>query len=66
VYATIIEILQEKGSMTDGELLEILKAFHKEIGFDDVNKTLMKMEVTGLVAVSSLTKDRRLVQLRKK
>ncbi|MDH5795461.1 MAG: hypothetical protein OEZ24_05060 [Candidatus Bathyarchaeota archaeon] len=63
VYATVIEILQEKGSLADVELFEALKAFYREIGFDDLNKTLMRMEVTGLIAVSSLSKDRRLVQL---
>ena len=66
VYATVIEILEEKGSITDAELFEVLKAFYKEIGFDDLNKTLMRMEVTGLISVSSLAKNRRLVQLRKR
>jgi len=66
VYATVIEILEEKGSITDAELFEFLKAFYKEIGFDDLNSTLMRMEVTGLISVSSLSKDRRLVQLTKK
>lgn len=66
IYATVIEILEEKGSLTDADLFEVLKAFYKEIGSDDVNKTLMRMEVTGLISVSSLSKDRRLVQLRKR
>jgi hypothetical protein len=66
VYATVIEILREKGSMTDVELFDALRAFYKEIGLDDLNKTLMQMEVTGLISVSSLTKDKRLVQLTKK
>lgn len=66
IYATVIEILIEKGSMTDTDLFEALKAFYKEIGFDDLNKTLMEMEITGLISVSSLTKDKRLVQLKKK
>ena len=66
VYATVIEILEEKGSLTDAELFEVLKAFYREIGFDDLNKTLMRMEVTGLISVSSLAKDRRRVQLMKR
>ncbi|MCW4021043.1 MAG: hypothetical protein NWF14_07455 [Candidatus Bathyarchaeota archaeon] len=66
VYATVLEILQEKGSLTDEVLFEALKAFYKEIGFDDLNKTLMKMEIIRLISVSSLTKNRRLVQLTKK
>ena len=66
VYATVMEILREKGSLNDSDLFEVLKAFYKDIGADDLNKTLMRMEVTGLISVSSLTKDKRLVQLTKK
>ena len=66
VYLTIIEILQEKGSTTDAELLEMLKAFYKEIGLDDLNRNLMAMEISGLIHVSSLTRGRRLIQLKEK
>jgi hypothetical protein len=66
VYLTIIEILQEKGSTTDKELLEMLKAFYKEIGQDDLNRNLMTMEIAGLIYVSSLSRGRRLIQLREK
>jgi hypothetical protein len=66
VYATVIEILEEKGSIADSDLFEALRAFYREIGFDDLNRTLMRMEVTGLISVSSLAKDRRLVQLKKR
>ncbi len=66
VYVTVIEVLREKGSITDGELFDVLRAFYREIGLDDLNKTLMQMEVTGLISVSSLAKDKRLVQLTKK
>jgi len=66
VYATVIEILREKGSITDTELFDALRAFYREIGLDDLNNTLMKMEVSGLISVSSLAKDKRLVQLIKK
>ena len=66
IYATVMEILQEKGSLSDSDLFEVLKAFYKDIGLDDLNKTLMRMEVTRLISVSSLTKDKRLVQLTKK
>jgi hypothetical protein len=52
--------------MTDAELFDALRAFYKEIGLDELNKTLMRMEVTGLISVSSLAKDKRLVQLTKK
>jgi len=66
VYLTIVEILQEKKSITDEELLEMLKAFYTEIGLDDLNRSLIAMEISGLIHVSSLTKGRRLIQLREK
>ncbi len=66
IYLTVIEILRGKGSITDIDLFDALKAFYREIGFDDFNKTLMNMEVSGLISVSSLAKDKRLVQLIKK
>jgi len=66
VYLTIMEILQEKGSVTDTDLLEMLKAFYKEIGLDDLNRNLMLMEISGLIQVSSLTRGKRLVQLKEK
>jgi len=66
VYATVIEILREKGSITDMELFDVLRAFYREIGLDDLNNTLMKMEVSGLISVSYIAKDKRLVQLIKK
>jgi len=66
VYLTIVEILQERGSITDAELLEMLKAFYKEIGIDDLNRNLMIMETSGLIYVSSLAKGKRLIQLREK
>ena len=66
VHLIVVEILQKKGSITDTELLEALKAFYREIGSDDLNKVLMKMEVTRLISVSSLSKRERLVQLTKR
>ncbi len=66
VYLTIIEILREKGSMTDTELLETLRVFYKDIGMDDLNKNLMAMEISGLIHVSSLTRGKRLIELKEK
>jgi len=66
VYLTIMEILREKGSITDKDLLEMLRAFYKDIGLNDLNRNLMNMEISGLIYVSSLSRGRRLIQLRKK
>lgn len=63
LHVTVLEILEKKGSVTDEELFQALKAFHEGIGRDDLNKTLMRMEIRGLISVSSSTKSKRLVQL---
>ena len=63
---TIVEVLEKKGAMTDTELFDLLKERHGDLGFGDLNKILMKMEVAGLVYVSSLTKGKRRVELVKR
>jgi hypothetical protein len=40
---TIVEVLEKKGAMTDTELFDLLRETHEELGFGDLNKTLMKM-----------------------
>jgi len=63
---TVVEVLEKKGAMTDTELFDLLREAHEDLGFGDLNKTLMKMEVAGLVYVSSLTKGKRRVELVKR
>ena len=64
----IVEILEKKGSLTDVDLLESLRAISqfKDLSFNELNKILMRMEISGLIYVSSFTKGRRLVQLSRK
>jgi hypothetical protein len=52
--------------MTDGELFDMLRETHEELGFGALNKTLMNMEVQGKIYVSSLTKGKRRVELVKR
>ncbi|MBS7604788.1 MAG: hypothetical protein QXR84_00910 [Candidatus Bathyarchaeia archaeon] len=68
LHITILEILEKKNSLTDVELLEMLRNTYgyKDISFNELNKTIMRMEITGLILVSSLTKGKRLIQLAKK
>ena len=63
---TIVEVLEKKGAMTDEELFDVLRETHEDLGFGALNKTLMKMEVQGMVYVSSLTKGKRRVELVKR
>lgn len=68
LHMAIVEILEKKGSLTDVDLLEALKSTSqfKDLSFNELNKTLMRMEIAGLISVSSFTRGRRLVQLSKK
>jgi len=60
---TIVEILERKGPLTDVELYNLLKETYGDVGFGNLNKTLMKLEIEGRVYVSALTKGKRRVEL---
>ena len=49
--------------MTDVKLYDLIKKTHGEVGFGDLNKTLMKLEIQGKVYVSTRTKGKRRVKL---
>jgi Fe2+ or Zn2+ uptake regulation protein len=59
----IMETLEKKGPLTDMELFDVLKQSYEDIGFTDVNQTLMEMEIRGKVYVSTLTRGKRRVEL---
>lgn len=68
LHMAIVEVLERKSSLTDVDLLEVLKSTSqfKDLSFNEMNKALMKMEIAGLISVSSFVKGRRLIQLSKK
>lgn len=61
----VVETLERKGPLNDEELFDIVKQDYEEIGFGDLNKVLLKLEVEGRVYVSTLTKGKRRVELKK-
>ena len=63
LYTTIVEILERKGPLTDVELYDLVKESYEGIGFGNLNKTLMRMEIEGKIYVSALTKGKRRVEL---
>jgi hypothetical protein len=66
VYTQIEEFLERKGPMTDAELFDLLKGTHEGIGFSELNRTLMRMEIVGIIYVSERTKGKRRVELLEK
>lgn len=63
VYTQIKELLERKGPMTDVELYDLLKGTHEGVGFTEFNKTLMRMEIEGIIYVTTHTKAKRRVEL---
>jgi Fe2+ or Zn2+ uptake regulation protein len=63
LFTAIVEILERKGPLTDVELYDLLKETYGDVGFGNLNKTLMKMEIEGKVYVSAFTKGKRRVEL---
>ena len=66
LYTQIKELLERKGPMTDVELYDLVKGTHEGIGFSELNKTLMRMEIEGIIYVSARTKGKRRVELTNK
>jgi len=59
----VVETLQRKGAMTDGELLTEMKDSYGDLSFRELNKTLLKLEITGVIRVTRLMKGKRRVEL---
>jgi len=59
----IVEVLERKGGMTDVDLLKELKGNFGEVSFRELNTTLMRLEMAGILRVSRLMKGKRQVEL---
>ena len=67
LHTSIVEVLLKNGSSsTDTELLRALKKSYDGLSLRELNKTLMRLEVDGIIHVSTLTKNKKRVELRKK
>ncbi|MEA2089312.1 MAG: ArsR family transcriptional regulator [Thermoproteota archaeon] len=66
LHAVILELLEKKGALEDGELLDLVKGEYGEVRFKALNKALMMLEIHGKVYVSSLGRRKRRVELVKK
>ena len=58
-----MEKVREKGSITDKTLVKSLVKDGYQISDDIFNKTLLDMEIMGLVSVNWLTKDTRRIEI---
>jgi arginine repressor len=59
----VLEKIKEFGNLSDNELLSNLEKDGVQITVADLNKTLLDLEIFGLVRVSWITKDKRRIEL---
>lgn len=59
----VYEKICQAGTVTDTDLMNALQKEGLTIADSDFNKTLMDLEIYGLVRVSWLTKDKRRIEL---
>ena len=63
---TVYEMIKESGSLTDSELSKLLIKGGVSIPEDEFNKTLLNLEIYGLIKVTWLTKDERRIEISEK
>src|SRR5689334_2910796 len=59
----LYEMIKESGSLTDSELSKLLIKEGISVPEDEFNKTLLSLEIYGLVKVSWLTKEQRRIEI---
>lgn len=64
LHTIIVEILaRNPGGLTDQELYERLKERYKELSLNQLLKTLLKLEINGIVRVTYYHKGKRKIEL---
>jgi Fe2+ or Zn2+ uptake regulation protein len=56
-------MIGRKGPLTDDELLREIRNGKEDLSFRELNRILMKLEVTGIIRVSRQMKGKRRVEL---
>jgi hypothetical protein len=62
-YFVLLEILTKKGDMTDDDLFGQMKAEFDDLGYKDFNDILLRLEVTGKIRTTSMSRGKRRVEL---
>jgi hypothetical protein len=62
-YFVVLEILNKKGDMVDDDLFSQLKEEFEDLGYKDFNDILMRLEVSGKIRTTSMSRGKRRVEL---
>jgi hypothetical protein len=58
----IYEKIKQQGNITDAELMNLLAKEDVNITVEQFNKTLLDLEIYGLIRVGWITKDKRRIE----
>jgi hypothetical protein len=59
----LMETLNKKGDMVDSDLFDVMKSEFEDFGFKDFNDLLMRLEVSGKIRTTSLSRGKRRVEV---
>jgi hypothetical protein len=62
-YFVVLEILNKKGDMVDDDVFSQLKEEFEDLGYKDFNDILMRLEVSGKIRTTSMSRGKRRVEL---
>jgi hypothetical protein len=62
-FFVLLEILQKKGDMVDDDLFSQLREEFEDLGYKDFNDILMRLEVSGKISTSSMSRGKRRIEL---
>jgi len=62
-YFVLLEILGKKGDMADDDLFSQLKEEFEDLGYKDLNTILLRLEVSGKIRTTSMSRGKRRVEL---
>jgi len=62
-YFVLLEILNKKGDMVDDDLFSQLKEEFEDLGYKDFNDILMRLEVSGKIRTTSMSRGKRRIEL---
>jgi len=62
-FFVVLEILNKKGDIVDDDLFNQLKEEFEDLGYKDFNDILMRLEVSGKIRTTSVSRGKRRVEL---
>ena len=62
-YFVVLDILKKKTAITDTELFEALKKEGADVSINELNKLLMKLEISGKIQVTSSSRRKKRIEL---